>query len=197
MQKQVTPEEFARIQLNGYFVTGDGGFMNPNKSPAFRAMERQAHNYRLRRLLYPGPSKHGEISAAFGRAIEGNAEAICDVLEMAIDCLTDDRKMPGTVATYAMFALLNPWQVAARRCGRRLSKNTGRNEMIVRTIDGLFKHFRLRPTRNRDAPTTDSGCSIVTKILAEYGARRTEAAVEKIWEARDRAPRSSSGRIRK
>jgi hypothetical protein len=70
-------------------------------------------------------------------------------------------------------------QVTAKR-GRKPDVNFLRDHYIATVIKGVCA-FGFYPTRN-EATKSESGCSIIARVLADGGLDLKEDAVEKIWQ---------------
>ena len=158
-------------------------------TPAKPGPEGQLHRYNVNTLkrevedrnfngLVPSES---ELRLMCHAATIGNdAQAACDLLELAGDLLMEDRALPNPLQKYVFLLIQDHVAKLRKKRGRKGETNFGRDWFIATTVHRL-QDFGFRPTRNREEKRRESGCSIVAALLAERGLNMSELNIESIW----------------
>lgn len=72
----------------------------------------------------------------------------------------------------------------SRKRGGNADVNSLRNRHIVKVIEGVCE-YGFKPTKNETSRGHQSACSIIAKVLADAGLKKSgKRALEKIWENR-------------
>ncbi|QIG47200.1 hypothetical protein G5V57_05300 [Nordella sp. HKS 07] len=101
------------------------------------------------------------------------------IMGTAADHILSGRAVPETLRAYVVKTMLRPPNY--RKLGRNRYTLAGRDVTIGMLVADLCRDYGINPTRNPLNEAVMSGCSILSKALAEIGSPMTEGAVEKVW----------------
>lgn len=112
------------------------------------------------------------------------------LLELAAGLLDKGQQLPPGLDVYVVRALrLYAHKLRGTRA-RAEETNLWRDALVEWAVHEM-RQFGFKPTRNREQKTTtESGCSIVTKVVNGRSFNLTERTVEGIYQGRSKAQRS-------
>lgn len=107
------------------------------------------------------------------------------IKELAAIMLSRGEILPAAMQEFVVGYLKGPMPVAKKASrGPNPRSNAVRDIVIRRTVAWIAKRYDLKPTKNAETSTAESGCSIVTAALARVGIHMQEKTIEKIWDSR-------------
>jgi hypothetical protein len=173
--------EQTRTRLRAFIHTRGNGSEIERAAKSFITRTFQKHIEGKARAA--GPSETTQ-AGLFEAATRGDTQAACALLEMAIDLLDQEQKLPRGINRLVIGELQNLILSRSKKCGRKKETNFVRDWHIAGEISEL-RRFGYKPTRSREGKRgreqVESGSSIVAKVLSDGGLNISGVTIEGIW----------------
>jgi hypothetical protein len=118
-------------------------------------------------------------------ALAGDRMARQACMEAAAKHISEGRALPGTLANFIAAFLGSAAKKLKGKRGHDPEANIARDLRIVLAVCAAAEKGGLRPTRNDAAQdksnAAESACSIVARVLSEFGLHLSEGGVARIW----------------